>query len=79
MAGNYLKQSRHGSTLYFRRRAPDDLRPVLGKPYLVKTLGTGKRQEAIILARAFAARTDSFFHHLRTMPDHDDNRARRRC
>lgn len=58
---------------YFRRRVPDDLRLALGRPYLVKTLGTGKRREAIILARAFASRTDSLFQHLRTMPDHDDN------
>lgn len=73
MASSYLKQSRHGSTFYFRRRVPDDLRLMLGRLYLVKTLGTGKRREAIILARAFAARTDSLFHHLRTMSDHDDN------
>lgn len=74
MASSYLKQSRHGSTFYFRRRVPDDLRPVLGKPYLVKTLGTGRRREAIILARAFAARTDSLFSRLRIMPNHaDDN------
>lgn len=73
MASNYLKHSRHGSTFYFRRRVPDDIRLLLGKPYLVKTLGTGKRREAIILARAFATRTDSLFHHIRTMPDHKNN------
>ena len=72
MASNYLKQSRHGSTFYFRRRVPDDLRPVVGRPYLIKTLRTGKRRDAIILARALAARTDSLFHHLRIMPNHDD-------
>lgn len=69
--GDFLKQSRHGSTFYFRRRVPDDLRPRIGKAYLIKTLGTGKRRDAIILARILAAQTDSLFQRIRAMPDHD--------
>lgn len=71
MAGNYLKQSRHGSVLYFRRRVPDDLRACLGKPYLTKTLGTGTRRDAIILAREYAVKTDNLFHQIRTMSKDD--------
>jgi len=33
--GNYLKQSRRGTVFYFRRCVPDDLRLLIGKPYLV--------------------------------------------
>lgn len=73
MASNYLKQSRHGSIFYFRRRVPDDIQSALGRPYLIKTLGTGRRREAIILARLFAAKTDILFRHLRTMPNDHDN------
>lgn len=57
--------------LYFRRRVPDDLRSRIGKPYLTKSLGTGTRRDAIILARAFAAKTDSLFHNIRAMQDDD--------
>lgn len=65
--GNYLKQSRHGTVFYFRRRVPDDLRPFIGKPYLVKSLGTGERLQAIIRARFLASQTDSYFVTLRDM------------
>ena len=65
--GNYLKQSRHGTVFYFRRRVPDDLRPLIGKPYLVKSLGTGERLQAIIRARFLATQTDSYFVTLRDM------------
>lgn len=65
--GNYLKPSRHGTVFYFRRRVPDDLRPLLGKPYLVKSLGTGERLQAIIRARFLAFQTDSYFISLRDM------------
>lgn len=65
MAGHYLIKSRHGTVLYFRRRVPDDLRATLGKPYLVTSLGTANRRDAIILARAVAARTDILFANLR--------------
>ncbi|TVO60547.1 site-specific integrase [Denitromonas ohlonensis] len=73
MAGNYLIKSRHGTMLYFRRRVPDDLRHAIGKPYLVKSLGTGLRREAIMLARAYAAHTDNLFLRLRAMPQDFDS------
>lgn len=68
MAGSYLKPSRHGTVFYFRRRVPDDLRALVGRPYLVKSLDTGQRREAIIRARMLAAQTDTFFTDLRAMP-----------
>ncbi len=67
MAINFLTKSRHGSVYYFRRRVPDALRRFLGKPYLVKSLGTYERREAIILARSLAAYTDQIFTKLRDM------------
>lgn len=67
MAGDYLKRSRHGSVLYFRRRVPDDLRACVGKPYLTKTLGTSVRRDAIVLAREYAVTTDILFAHIRNM------------
>ena len=73
MAGNYLKQSRPGTPYQFRRRVPDDVRGVLGKLFLVKSLGTTRRREAIILARVLAFRTDYLFQRIRTMPSSDDN------
>lgn len=69
--GNFLKRSRHGTTFYFRRRVPDDLRQTVGQPYLTKSLETGDRREAIMRARLLAAKTDIFFANLRTMaPKH---------
>lgn len=65
--GNYLKQSRHGTVFYFRRRVPDDLRPLIGKPYLVKSLGTGERLQTIIRARFLASQTENYFVTLRDM------------
>ena len=67
MARNFLITSRHGTVLYYRRRVPDDLRQIIGKPYLVKTLNTIHRGAAIVLARAYAAKTDAIFQHLRAM------------
>ncbi|MBB1075784.1 site-specific integrase [Rhodoferax sp. 4810] len=67
MTRNFLTSSRHGTVFYYRRRVPDDLRPIFGKPYLVKTLKTSDRREAIILARAYAGRTDEIFGQVRTM------------
>lgn len=69
MARNFLTRSRHGTVYYFRRRVPDDLRCAIGQPYLIRTLGTGERRHAIILARAYAAQLDIAFVLLRTMPD----------
>lgn len=67
MARNYLTRSRHGTIFYFRRRVPDDLVPIIGQPYFVKSLHTGKRREATVLARACAVQTDNLFARLRTM------------
>lgn len=67
MAISFLSKSRHGSVYYFRRRVPNDLRPCIGKPYLVKSLNTYEKRTAIILARSLAARTDEIFIRLRNM------------
>ena len=67
MPGTYLVRSRRSSIFYFRRRVPDDLRPIVGKVFIQQTLHTSDRREAIILARALAAKTDTIFRDLRTM------------
>lgn len=67
MAQNFLTSSRHGTVFYYRRRVPDDLRQILGKPYLVRTLATSQRAAAIVLARQYAARTDALYGKLRAM------------
>lgn len=67
MAQDFLTLSRHGTIYYYRRRVPDELRAIIGKPYLVKSLGTSQRNLALIMARACAARTDSIYQHLRAM------------
>lgn len=72
MARNYLTFSRHGTTPYFRRRVPDDLRQIIGKSYLIATLGSCSRRVAVLLARAVAARTDSIFQALRMTTSNDD-------
>ncbi len=73
MASEYLKLSRHGTVYYFRRRVPDDLRTVIGKPRLVKSLDTGDRRQAIIRARSIAVQTDIFFADLRSMSRNKEN------
>ena len=65
---NYLKRSRHGTTFYFRRRVPDELRQTVGQPYLTKSLETSDRREAIMRARLLAAKTDILFADFRAMP-----------
>lgn len=67
MAQDFLTLSRHGTIYYYRRRVPDELRAIIGKPYLVKSLGTSQRNLALIMARACAAKTDSIFKYLRAM------------
>lgn len=66
MAGTFLQRSRHGTVWYFRRRIPDDLRPIVGHPYLVQSLRTEQRREAVIRARQLGVKTDTFFEELRT-------------
>ena len=51
MAQNFLISSRHGTVYYYRRRVPNDLRETIGKPYLVKTLGTRSQKSAHSLTR----------------------------
>jgi hypothetical protein len=67
MAQNFLISSRHGTVFYYRRRVPNDLRQILGKDYLLKTLETSQRGAAIALARCFATRTDALYAGLRAM------------
>lgn len=71
MAGAFLQRSRHGTMFYFRRRVPADLRAIAGRPYIVKSLATEQRREAIILARAFASKTDALFYEWRSMAKKD--------
>ena len=67
MAQNFLISSRHGSVFYFRRRVPTDLKWLVGKAFLVKSLATNNKTAAIVMARAYAVKTDAFFNRLRTM------------
>ena len=69
MARNFLARSRHGTIDYFRRRVPDDLLATVEQPFLIRSLGTGERSQAIILARAYAAQTDIAFTQLRNLFD----------
>ena len=67
MATNFLTKSRHNSVYYFRRRVPDDLIILVGKPYLIKSLHTYEKRLAIIIARNLATQTDNFFINIRNM------------
>lgn len=67
MARNFLTSSRHGSIYYFRRRVPKDLDPIIGKSHIFQTLNTSHRNEATVLARALAVKTDVIFQRLRAM------------
>lgn len=67
MASNFLRPSRHGTVYYYRRRVPNDLKQLIGKRYLTKSLETAHLGTAITLARAYAAKTDALYQHLRTM------------
>ena len=72
MAGAFLQRSRHGTVFYFRRRVPDDLRAIAGRPYVVKSLATERRQLAIVRARALASQTDQLFQEWRGMAKSSD-------
>lgn len=67
MAGHFLQRSRHQTVFFFRRRVPTDLQAMLNRQQVYRSLQTSDRREAIILARALAARTDELFAELRTM------------
>lgn len=72
MAATFLQRSRHKSVYYFRRKVPLDLRAVIGSGVIYKSLLTSVRREAVVLARALAARTDSIFRELRGMGKNKD-------
>ena len=79
MAGNFIERSRHGAVFYFRRRVPRDLRARLRRSFIYVTLRTEIRREALVRARAIAARTDQLFEGIRvvaltvTEPDSQGN------
>jgi hypothetical protein len=72
MAGNFIERSRHGTVFYFRRRVPRDLRERLQRSFIYVTLKTESRREALVRARAVAARTDELFEEMRAMSRDDD-------
>jgi hypothetical protein len=77
MAGRFLQRSRHGTTYFFRRRIPDDLRGVLGRCQLYRSLGTVDVREAVVRARALAVEIDRLFAHIRdTTKSTKDNLSR---
>lgn len=67
LAGAFLHRSRHGTVLYFRRRVPDDVREVLGRRHIYRSLGTTDKRRATVLARLYAVTTDELFERIRAM------------
>lgn len=67
LIGAFLQRSRHGTTFFFRRRVPDDLRVILGRNQLYRSLGTAELRPALAQARRLAAETDELFTRLRDM------------
>jgi len=61
MSTNFLTQSRHRSTYYFRRRIPTDLKHHFKNDLIVKSLNTTSKKSAVILARNLASQTDNLF------------------
>src|SRR4051794_22084215 len=61
----FLRRSRHGTTLYFRRRVPDDVRADVGQSFVSRTLGTADVAEGRRRARELAVATDHWFEELR--------------
>lgn len=59
MAQNHLL--RRGTRYFFRRRVPDELRPIIGRKEIKKALGTSDHREAGKLARIEALKTDELF------------------
>lgn len=64
----FLMTNRHGTVYYFRRRVPDDLLAKIGRRYIVKSLKTCVRRDAIVYARIAASKLDVIFAELRRMP-----------
>lgn len=73
MAATFLQRSRHKSVYYFRRKVPLDLRAVVSATVVYKSLVTTMRRDAVVLARALAARTDQIFRELRAMGKKKDD------
>lgn len=67
MSRTFLQKSRHQTIYYFRRKVPLALRPIFGVTVVYKSLGTSVRREAVVLARALAAKTDRIFCEIREM------------
>jgi hypothetical protein len=73
MSRIFLQRSRHQTIYYFRRKVPLALRPVFGVTVVYKSLGTSVRREAVVLARALAAKTDRIFCEVREMAKKSDD------
>lgn len=69
MSGTFLQKSRHQTVYYFRRKIPVDLHGRIGASPIFATLHTRTRQDAIILARQLAVRSDELFRIIRSMSD----------
>jgi hypothetical protein len=54
MAGDFLQQSRHGTTYFFRRRGPQDMQHILKITQVYRSLATQDRREAIVRARVLS-------------------------
>ena len=67
MPGCFLRLSRHGSFFYFRRRVPADLVGILRQQFIVKSLRTSDRKQAVARARIMAVQTDLLFSKARDM------------
>ena len=70
MAQNFLTRSRHGSVCYFGRPVPKELQAAIGKPFLVRTLGTTDRRTAIVPARSLAVQLELIFQSTRMATKH---------
>ena len=72
---SFLKKSRHG-IYYFRVRIPTPIRNLFASKEILRSLGTGNRQEALRCARILSVQVDDFFEGIRTetMTDRKYNR-----
>lgn len=73
MSTNFLTQSRHKSTYYFRRRIPTDIKHHFTNALIVKSLNTSNKKIAVILARNLASQTDNLFRQIREIDMKSDN------
>ena len=75
LTGSFIQRSRHGTTYFFRRRVPDDLRVALRRSQLYRSLRTTCPRQACLAARKLAYETDTLFALLRLMPTNDKEKA----